>query len=183
MHCCTSSSEQVARCDCVGACTPGRVARPRHCVRLSCSLRARAHWRRDATKITVLRRCTRWLPLNGSRQRHCSVRLDTAANTWRRLLAMEASSTDGVQTFQLDLPLQCGRVLRGATVAYETRGDISAAKDNVILHPTSFDATSSDLMYNVGPGKMLDTDKYHGVCQHRSAHLLVQNFHVVGGAQ
>ena len=35
--------------------------------------------------------------------------------------------------------------------------------DNVILHPTSFDATSSDLMYNVGPGKLLDTDKYHGV--------------------
>ena len=34
---------------------------------------------------------------------------------------------------------------------------------NVILHPTSFDATSSDLMYNVGPGKMLDTDRYHGV--------------------
>jgi hypothetical protein len=76
---------------------------------------------------------------------------------------MEASATDGVQTFQLDLPLQCGRVLRGATVAYETRGNLSAAKDNVILHPTSFDATSSDLMYNVGPGQMLDTDRYHGM--------------------
>lgn len=73
-----------------------------------------------------------------------------------------AAASSGVQYLQLDVPLQCGRVLRGATIAYETRGELSAAKDNAILHPTSFDATSGDLMYNVGPGKMLDTDKYHG---------------------
>jgi homoserine acetyltransferase len=72
------------------------------------------------------------------------------------------SAAPPLQSFTLDLPLQCGRVLRGATIRYHTRGALAAAKDNVILHPTSFDATSSDLMYNVGPGKLLDTDKYHG---------------------
>ena len=101
-------------------------------------------------------RCVRRLPFIGSQRQHY-----LTVCTGRRL-SMDSSFADGVQTFQLDLPLQCGRVLRGATVAYETRGSLSAAKDNVILHPTSFDATSSDLMYNVGPGKMLDTDKYHG---------------------
>lgn len=81
----------------------------------------------------------------------------------RRLASLAAGmDDDGVQSFTIDLPLQCGRVLRGATIAYETRGALSAAKDNVILHPTSFDATSSDLMYQVGPGKLLDTDRYHG---------------------
>ena len=76
---------------------------------------------------------------------------------------LAAGMDDGaLQSFKIDLPLQCGRVLRGASVAYHTRGALSAAKDNVILHPTSFDATSSDLMYQVGPGKLLDTDRYHG---------------------
>lgn len=111
----------------------------------------------------------RRLPLIGSRQ--LEWRRKVAANSTPRLSSMATASTDGMQTFQLDLPLQCGRVLRGATIAYERRGKLSAAKDNVILHPTSFDATSSDLMYNVGPGKMLDTDKYHG-----TYHVLVAIF-------
>ena len=74
--------------------------------------------------------------------------------------AAAGGQQEGRQAFTLDLPLQCGRTLRGATIAYETRGSLSPEKDNVILHPSSFDATSSDLMYQVGPGKLLDTNKY-----------------------
>jgi len=49
----------------------------------------------------------------------------------------------------------------GASLAYKRLGELSPAKDNVILHPTSFDATHEDLLYNVGPGRLLDTERYH----------------------
>ena len=42
-------------------------------------------------------------------------------------------------------------------------GEMNVDKSNVILHPTSFGATHTDLMYRVGPGKLLDTSKYVGI--------------------
>eukprot|EP01051_Picozoa_sp_SAG22_P010027 SAG22_NODE_877_length_6715_cov_28.285369_8_plen_346_part_00 len=59
-----------------------------------------------------------------------------------------------------DTLLQSGLTLRGAELAYWTSGALNADKSNVILHPTSFDATHVDLVYNVGSGKLLDTDTH-----------------------
>ena len=60
--------------------------------------------------------------------------------------------------------MQCGEVLpEGANLVYKRLGKLSPQKDNVILHPTSFDANHEDLLYNVGPGRLLDTDRYHVV--------------------
>ena len=53
--------------------------------------------------------------------------------------------------------LQCGGVLPEAQLVYKTYG---APGRPCVLHPTSFDATHPDLEYAIGPGRILDTDKY-----------------------
>lgn len=86
------------------------------------------------------------------------------------------------QTVSIILPseglrLESGGVLRELTVAYETYGTISAARDNVIFvcHALSGDAhvagyhTSPDSDPGwwdemIGPGKGIDTDHYFVVC-------------------
>jgi homoserine O-acetyltransferase/O-succinyltransferase len=72
---------------------------------------------------------------------------------------------------QEPLALACGRSLASHTVAYETWGELNAARDNatLIFHALSGDAHVSgehedgrsgwwDLM--VGPGRAFDTEKY-----------------------
>ena len=86
------------------------------------------------------------------------------------------------QTFSFAEPpdameLECGRRLGPVTLAYETYGRLSAARDNAVLivHALSGDAHVAgyhspddpkpgwwDLM--VGPGKPYDTDRYFVVC-------------------
>ena len=73
--------------------------------------------------------------------------------------------------------LECGRSLPSITLAYETYGQLSPARDNAILivHALSGDAHVAgvhspqdrkagwwDIM--VGPGKPYDTDKYYVIC-------------------
>jgi homoserine O-acetyltransferase len=73
--------------------------------------------------------------------------------------------------------LECGRTLGPITLAYETYGQLNAAKDNaiLILHALSGDAHVAgrhsprdkqpgwwDIM--VGPGKGFDTEKYFVIC-------------------
>jgi homoserine O-acetyltransferase len=75
------------------------------------------------------------------------------------------------------LELECGKKLGPIDVAYETYGQLSEARDNVILicHALSGDAHVAG--YNspddrkpgwwdsvVGPGKGIDTNKYHVIC-------------------
>src|SRR6266702_1402738 len=75
------------------------------------------------------------------------------------------------------LALECGHVLPGHTVSFETYGTLTAARDNAILvchsltkgahaagrhaagdpHPGWWDAA-------IGPGKPLDTDRYFVIC-------------------
>lgn len=75
------------------------------------------------------------------------------------------------------LPLECGRVLPGHTVSFETYGTLTAARDNAILvchsltkgahaagrhapgdpRPGWWDAA-------IGPGRLLDTDRYFVIC-------------------
>lgn len=75
------------------------------------------------------------------------------------------------------LPLECGRSLSEVTVAYETYGELSEARDNVIFicHALTGDAhvagthdgTEATVGWwdeMVGSGKGIDTDYYHVIC-------------------
>ncbi|MGD1157012.1 MAG: homoserine O-acetyltransferase [Terriglobia bacterium] len=76
-----------------------------------------------------------------------------------------------------EMLLECGRSLGPITLAYETYGELSAAKDNavLILHALSGDAHAAgyhqpgerqpgwwDIM--IGPGKAFDTREYFVIC-------------------
>src|ERR1039457_4265943 len=76
-----------------------------------------------------------------------------------------------------EMLLECGRSFRPSTLAYETYGELSAAKDNaiLILHALSGDAHAAglndtherhpgwwDIM--IGPGKAFDTQKFFVIC-------------------
>lgn len=66
-----------------------------------------------------------------------------------------------------DMTLVSGEVLPGVVLAYETWGELNAAKDNAILvcHALSGDSHAVGWWDRiVGPGKALDTDKYFVVC-------------------
>jgi len=80
-------------------------------------------------------------------------------------------------TFDQDLHLQNGAVLRPVTLAFETYGELNSARSNaiVILHALTGDAHVAG--YNltsdekpgwwdeaVGPGKAFDTNKYFVIC-------------------
>ncbi|KIZ38957.1 alpha/beta fold hydrolase, partial [Rhodopseudomonas palustris] len=57
-----------------------------------------------------------------------------------------------------DVTLQSGRVFAEMQLAYKTYGRLNAAKDNVILYPTSFGAQHSDIEWLIGP--VLDPERY-----------------------
>jgi homoserine O-acetyltransferase len=59
-----------------------------------------------------------------------------------------------------DVLLQSGEVLTGAKLAWKSYGTLSAAKDNVIVYPTSYTATHRDQEWLIEPGGILDPDKY-----------------------
>lgn len=59
-----------------------------------------------------------------------------------------------------DFRLQNGATLPVARVAYETYGRLNASRSNAILYPTSYGATHQDLDWLVGPGRILDSDRY-----------------------
>jgi len=75
------------------------------------------------------------------------------------------------------MPLECGRALGPITLAYETYGRLSPARDNAVLvcHALSGDAHAAGLHHPtdpapgwwdvmIGPGKGLDTDRYFVIC-------------------
>lgn len=59
-----------------------------------------------------------------------------------------------------NVPLQSGAVFSGMRLAYKTFGRLNAAKDNVILYPTSFGAQHVDTEWLVAPGNALDPERY-----------------------
>ncbi|MFT5173533.1 MAG: homoserine O-acetyltransferase [Gammaproteobacteria bacterium] len=65
------------------------------------------------------------------------------------------------EVFELgDLPLQCGRTLPQARLAYKTYGKLAKGRNNVILYPTSYGAQHSDTEWLIGPGRVLDTTRW-----------------------
>ncbi len=82
-----------------------------------------------------------------------------------------------VQSVTLDgpLPLECGGQLPAVTVAYETYGQLNAARDNAVLicHALSGDSHVAQHTPDddpgwwdiaIGPGKSIDTDRYFVIC-------------------
>lgn len=64
-------------------------------------------------------------------------------------------------TFELgDLALQSGEVMRAARLEWKTHGTLSAARDNVIVYPTSYGAAHPDLEWLIGPDGILDPTRW-----------------------
>jgi homoserine O-acetyltransferase len=77
-----------------------------------------------------------------------------------------------------DLTLDCGRTLSGVEIAYEALGTLSPGRGNVILVAHGFtsgpdmilptgdalQAMEGSWQNLVGPGRPLDTDRYHIIC-------------------
>ena len=72
-------------------------------------------------------------------------------------------------------PMKRGGTLQGARIAYETWGALNAARDNAVLiltglspnaHAAASDANPEPGWWEamVGPGKPIDTDRWHVVC-------------------
>ncbi len=59
-----------------------------------------------------------------------------------------------------DVSLIAGGVLRDATLSWKTHGTLSAAKDNVIVYPTSYSAQHPELQWLLGPDGILDTTRW-----------------------
>lgn len=59
-----------------------------------------------------------------------------------------------------DVVLQSGHVFPGMQLAYRTYGRLNAARDNVVVYPTSFAAQHHDTEWLAAPGGILDTDRW-----------------------
>jgi len=59
-----------------------------------------------------------------------------------------------------DVTLQSGAVFAGLQLAYKTFGTLNAARDNVIVYPTSFGAQHYDTEWLIAPGAALDPERY-----------------------
>jgi homoserine O-acetyltransferase len=59
-----------------------------------------------------------------------------------------------------DLELQSGKTLPDATLSWKTHGTLSAARDNVVLYPTSYSARHPDLEWLIGPDGVLDPGRW-----------------------
>ena len=59
-----------------------------------------------------------------------------------------------------DLTLQSGARIQGARLSWKAHGTLTPARDNVIVYPTSYGAQHPDLEWLIGPGKILDPDRW-----------------------
>jgi len=59
-----------------------------------------------------------------------------------------------------DLPVERGGVIRSAELAWQTHGTLNAARDNVIVYPCSYTATSDDLAWLIGEDGVLDPTRW-----------------------
>ena len=59
-----------------------------------------------------------------------------------------------------DLTVERGGTIRDARLAWQTHGTLNAARDNVVVYPCSFGATSDDLAWLIGPDGVLDPTRW-----------------------
>ena len=59
-----------------------------------------------------------------------------------------------------DLPMHAGGVLPDARIVWKTHGTLNAARDNVVVYPTSYGAQHPDLEWLIGPDGILDPTRW-----------------------
>lgn len=59
-----------------------------------------------------------------------------------------------------DLRLDSGKIIRDCVIGYRTFGRLNKDKSNAVLFPTAFGWRSAGLASRIGPGKLIDGDKY-----------------------
>jgi homoserine O-acetyltransferase len=59
-----------------------------------------------------------------------------------------------------DLAVERGGVIAGARLAWSAHGTLNAAGDNAIVYPCSYGADHDELAWLIGPGSVLDPDRY-----------------------
>lgn len=59
-----------------------------------------------------------------------------------------------------DFAVEKGGVIRDAQLAYERHGTLNAARDNLILYPSSYAAQHADMAWLVGPDGILDPTRW-----------------------
>ena len=59
-----------------------------------------------------------------------------------------------------DLEVERGGTIRQARLSWQAHGALSPAKDNVVLYPCSYSATSDDLAWLIGPDGVLDPTRW-----------------------
>ena len=59
-----------------------------------------------------------------------------------------------------DLSLERGGLLTDARLSWQSHGRLNAARDNAIVYPCSYTATSDDLTWLIGPDGILDPTRY-----------------------
>lgn len=91
-------------------------------------------------------------------------------------MATILTSTSAKLTLPEALPLDSGLALEGVEIAYETYGDLAADKGNAILichaltgdqyvaNPHPITGKPGWWSRTVGPGKPIDTDRFHVIC-------------------
>jgi homoserine O-acetyltransferase/O-succinyltransferase len=59
-----------------------------------------------------------------------------------------------------DLRLESGKIIRDCVIGYRTFGKLNRDKSNVVLFPTAFGWRSAGLASRIGPGKLIDAERY-----------------------
>lgn len=59
-----------------------------------------------------------------------------------------------------DLDVELGGTIGAAQLAWQSHGTLNAARDNVIVYPCSYTATSDDLTWLIGPDGVLDPTRW-----------------------
>jgi homoserine O-acetyltransferase/O-succinyltransferase len=74
----------------------------------------------------------------------------------------QAPAADGTQRFAEfgDFKLHDGGVIHEFRLGYRTLGKLNSAKSNAVLWPTWIGGKSQDLLPFIGPGNVVDTNKY-----------------------
>jgi len=78
------------------------------------------------------------------------------------LFPIGALGEEGQQQFAVlgDFRLESGELIRDCRVGYRTFGQLNSDKSNVVLFPTWFTGTTSDLQPLFGSGKLIDTSTH-----------------------
>lgn len=59
-----------------------------------------------------------------------------------------------------DFAVERGGTIKGAQIGWERHGTLNAARDNLIVYPSSFSAQHADMAWLIGPDKILDPTRW-----------------------